>query len=280
MSIFLIPLYPEKVKVMQKKVLVVDSDYFFVEFLSELLTKRGYKVLKAYNGKEGIAKLEDDMVDMLFADLVLPKVDGRQFFKFIRNKYNGNQIPMVALSGTMIEQIGSLNEIGADFYIAKGPIDQLTIKLNEFMAEIETRPFSPPADKKVLATGNVFPRRDAMELLNSLQFHQAVIECAAAGIIIVDDDTRIINANRVALEIIGRRSEEVINYPVADLFDNGERAELVQGLKLVRRQSDIKQYSFYANFNSQVIGTVVSPIELNKDFVGWVVVLQPALHKK
>ncbi|MBW2582535.1 MAG: response regulator, partial [Deltaproteobacteria bacterium] len=129
---------------MQKKVLVVDSDYFFVEFLSELLTKRGYKVLKAYNGKEGIAKLEDDMVDMIFADLVLPKVDGRQFFKFIRNKYNGNQIPMVALSGTMIEQIGSLNEIGADFYIAKGPIDQLTIKLNEFMAEIETRPFSPP----------------------------------------------------------------------------------------------------------------------------------------
>ena len=128
---------------MQKKVLVVDSDYFFVEFLSELLTKRGYKVLKAYNGKEGIAKLEDDMVDLLFADLVLPKVDGRQFFKFIRNKYNGNQIPMVALSGTMIEQIGSLNEIGADFYIAKGPIDQLTIKLNEFMAEIETRPFSP-----------------------------------------------------------------------------------------------------------------------------------------
>ncbi len=265
---------------MQKKVLVVDSDYFFVEFLSELLTKRGYKVLKAYNGKEGIAKLEDDMVDLLFADLVLPKVDGRQFFKFIRNKYNGNQFPMVALSGTMIEQIGSLNEIGADFYIAKGPIDQLTIKLNEFMAEIETRPFSPPVDKKVLATGNVFPRRDAMELLNSLQFHQAVIECAAAGMIIVDDDTRIINANRAALEIIGRRSEEVINCPVTDLFANGERAELVQGLKLVRRQSDMKQYSFYANFNSQVIGTVVSPIELNKDVVGWIVVLQPALHKK
>ncbi len=270
----------EKVKVMQKKVLVVDSDYFFVEFLSELLTKRGYEVIKAYNGKEGIAKLEDDMVDLVFADLVLPKVDGRQFFKFIRNKYNGNQFPMVALSGTMIEQIGSLNEIGADFYIAKGPIDQLTIKLNEFMAEIEARPFSPPVEKKVLATGNVFPRRDAMELLNSLQFHQAVIECAAAGIIIVDSDTRIINANRAALEIIGRRSEEVINYPVADLFANGERAELVEGLKLVRRQSDIKQYSLYANFNSQVIGTVISPIELNKDVVGWVVVLQPALHNK
>lgn len=83
---------------MQKKVLVVDSDYFFVEFLSELLTKRGYEVLKAYNGKEGIARLEDHTVDILFADLILPKLDGRQFFQFIRNKYIGSEFPIVALS--------------------------------------------------------------------------------------------------------------------------------------------------------------------------------------
>ena len=262
---------------MHKKVLVVDSDYFFVEFLTELLTKRGYAVLKAYNGKQGIALLEDDTVDIIFADLVLPKVDGPQFFKFIRHKYNGNPFPMVALSGTMIEQLGSLNEIGADYFIAKGPIDQLTIKLNEFMAEIETQRFSPPVDKKILATGNVYPRRDAMELLNSLQFHQAVIECAAVGIIIVDSDTRIINANRTALEIIGKQSVETLNCPVADLFVNGERAELIEGLKLVQRQADQKKYSFYANFDSQIIATLISPIELNSNTVGWVVVLQHAL---
>jgi PAS domain S-box-containing protein len=262
---------------MQKKVLVVDSDYFFVEFLSELLIKRGYEVLKAYNGKEGIARLEDNKVDILFADLILPKLDGRQFFKFIRNKYNGNQFPLVALSGTMIEQIGALNDIGADYYIAKGPIDQLTIKLNEFMAEIETRPFSPPVDKKVVATGNVFPRRDAMELLNSLQFHQAVIESAATGIIVVDSDTRIINANPMALETIGKRSVDVLNCLVADLFVNGERAELVKGLKLVKREADIQRYTFYATFNSNFIATQVSSIELKSESVGWVVVLQPAL---
>ena len=253
---------------MHKKLLAVDSDYFFVEFLSELMTKRGYEVLKAYDGKEGIARLEDDSVDILFADLVLPKVDGPQFFKFIHNKYSGDPFPLVALSGIMIEQLGSLDEIGADYFIAKGPIDQLTIKLNEFMTEIETRPYFPPVDKKVIATGSVFPRRDAMELLNSLRFHQAVIESAAAGIIIVDSDTRIINANRTALEIIGKRSVEVLNCPVADLFVNGERAELVEGLKLVKRQVDIKKYSFYATLNSRVIGTRISSIGLRSESVG------------
>ena len=261
---------------MDKKVLVVDSDYFFVEFLTELLTKRGYEVLKAYNGKEGIALLEDNTVDIVFADLVLPKVDGFQFFKFIRHKFNGNSLPVIALSGTMIEQLGSLNEIGADYFIAKGPIDQLTIKLNEFMVEIESQPFSPPADKKVLVAGNVYPRRDAMELLKSLQFHQAVLDCAAAGIIIVDGDTRIINANRAALEIIGKQSVDTLNCPLAELFVNGERAELVEGLKLVQRQTDVQKYSFYASFDSQIISVVISSIELNSNPVGWVVVLQQA----
>ncbi len=261
---------------MDKKVLVVDSDYFFVEFLTELLNKRGYEVLKAYNGKEGIALLEDMAVDIVFADLVLPKVDGFQFFKFIRNKFNGNPIPMIALSGTMIEQLGSLNEIGADYFIAKGPIDQLTIKLNEFMAEIEAQPFAPPTDKKVLVAGSVYPRRDAIELLKSLQFHQAVLDCAAAGIIIVDGDTRIINANRAALHIIGKQSVDTLNCPLADLFVNGERAELVEGLKLVQRQADVDSYSFYASFNSQVISVKISSIELNASPVGWVVVLQQA----
>ena len=71
---------------MQKKALIVDSDFFFVEFLSDLLEKRGYQVIKAYDGKEGIGKLEDFTVDIIFADLVLPKIDGKQLFRFIRKK--------------------------------------------------------------------------------------------------------------------------------------------------------------------------------------------------
>ena len=215
---------------MQKKALIVDSDFFFVEFLGELLEKRGYQVTKAYDGKEAIGKLADMTVGILFADLVLPKVDGKQLFRFISNKYSGSRFPMVALSGIMIENLGSLDEVGADYFIAKGPTDKLTIKLNEFMAEIELQPFHPPADKKVLAASNVYPRRDAVELVKSLQFHQAVIECAAVGIIIVDTDTRIINANPAALEILGRRSADIINFPVRELFDNRSRANLWKGL--------------------------------------------------
>ena len=60
---------------MIKKALVVDSDFFFVEFLSELLAKRGYQVLKAYDGMEALSLLEslgpEGRSAYLFPQLVL-----------------------------------------------------------------------------------------------------------------------------------------------------------------------------------------------------------------
>ena len=127
---------------MQKKALVVDNDFFFVEFLSELLEKRGYRIVKAYDGKEGIAKLEAGPVDILFADLITQKIDGRQFFKYIRAKYAGDPFPVVALSGTMLEHMGSLNSIDADYFIAKGPIDALKIKILKVVNHSTSTPFA------------------------------------------------------------------------------------------------------------------------------------------
>jgi len=43
-----------------KKALVVDNDFFFVKFLTELLEKRGYEVSKAYDNKASISKLEEE----------------------------------------------------------------------------------------------------------------------------------------------------------------------------------------------------------------------------
>jgi PAS domain S-box-containing protein len=259
---------------MQKTALIVDSDFFFVEFLSELLEKRGYQVIKAYDGKECIGKLEDVGVDILFADLVLPKIDGKQLFRFIRNKNYSKRFPMVALSGIMIENLGSLDEIGADYFIAKGPADQLAVQLNDFMVELEIQPFFPPVDKKVIATSNVYPRRDAVELVKSLQFHQAVIECAAVGVIIVDYDTRIINANSAALEILGRISVDVLNCPVSDLFDGTSRAKLSEGLDLVTQQNSVEKVSFLTTFHSQVMNTIISRIKLADIAAGWVIVIE------
>ena len=261
---------------MSKQALVVDSDYFFVEFVSELLEKRGYAVTKAYDGKDGISKLAGDPHDILFVDLVMPKVDGPQFIHFVREKYGPNHFPIVALSGVMVEQLGSLNEIGADYYMAKGPINKLTVQLNEFMAEIETHPEFPPSEMKIRETGGVYPRRDAVELLNSLKFHQAIIESLGVGIIVVDTDTRILNANYLALEILAKLSTQVLNNSVVDMFPTSAKAKLGDALKQVIQLPAKTKISFHTDFDDRAITTTVSAILLSETKAGWVLVLEDA----
>ena len=259
---------------MAKQALVVDSDYFFVEFVSELLEKRGYAVTKAYDGKDGISKLSDTPHDILFVDLVMPKIDGSQFIHFVREKYGSNHFPIVALSGVMIEQLGSLKEIGADYYMAKGPINKLTVQLNEFMAEIENHPEFPPREEKIMETGGVYPRRDAVELLNALKFHQAIIESLGVGVIVVDTDARVLNTNPMAFEILAKSPIQVLNNLVVDIFPQSAREKLSNALKQVIQLSVKTKMSFDTDFNDRAIRTTVSAILLSESKAGWVLVLE------
>jgi CheY-like chemotaxis protein len=261
-------------KAMPKKALIVDNNYFFVEFLSELLEKRGYLVIKAYDGKDGISKLQNGVVDIVFADLIMPKVDVRQFIEFIRMKFQENHIPVVALSGTVIEQMSELDKIGANYYIPKGPIDKLTVQLNDFMAEIEAQPNFSPTEKKILENGNIFPRREAMELLNRLKFHRAIIENLGVGVLVVDKDTRVLNANPLALAIVQKSGVDVLNCRIGDSFPSQERTELKNALKRVVKEPQLKKVSFYSTFNHLPIRTTVSPIVFEDNQAGWVIALE------
>jgi DNA-binding response OmpR family regulator len=263
---------------MPRKALVVDSDYFFVEFLGSLLEKRGYQVCKAYDGKQGIAGLEEGPFDIMFADLVIPKVSGRQLFRSARRKFNGRCCPLVALSGTVIEQMDSLDGIGADYFIAKGPMDQLAVQLNKFVTEMENRPALPPAEKKILQTGSVFPRRDAVELLVELEFQQAVIGCLGVGVVVIDTDTRIMNANTAALDTLEKTLSEVLNCPILNLFPPNRSSELLAALKQTSREADVTHSAFMLNWNGRTLRAVVSPLRLERSPAGWVVALEGAVE--
>lgn len=261
---------------MPRRALVVDSDFFFVEFLAGLLEKRGYEVRKAYDGKQGIAGMEEGPYDVLFADLVMPKVDGRQFFKAARRRFGDTGGALVALSGTVIERMDDLDEIDADYFIAKGPIAKLAIQLNEFVAGLENRTGPPPAEKKILQTGGVFPRRDAMELLLSLDFHQAAVDSLGVGVFILDKDTRIINANTAALAILDRSLVDLLNRTIVDAFPPNRSQELTAALKAAAHRCPPGHCAFFAGFNGRMLRAVVSPLLLDGIFAGWVVALEGA----
>lgn len=267
---------------MMKKALVVDNDFFFTEFLTELLEARGYEVIKAYDGKEGISKLEQEEFDLIFVDMIMPKIDGKQLIRYTRSRFPNAHFPIVALS--IIEQMDALSEISADYFIAKGPAEKMAKSIEMLMDRIEKNPIPAPSDETVFQPDNMIPRHITSELIQSVNFQEAITESIGIGIIVVDRDTRIIITNSLALDIINRSYEEVLNREIISVFPSEERAKVIGSLKRVLLKTEQRKTSLFVIINSQKIRLTVSLLRLSGDIVGWVVALcvEPgaSLHSK
>jgi PAS domain S-box-containing protein len=259
---------------MSKKALVVDNDFFFVEFLSELLEKRGYEVLKAYDGKEGISKIQNEPIDIMFADIVMPKIDGAGLIQFIRTKFPENCFPIIAVSGTIVEHLGSLNKIGADHYIAKGPMEKMAEKVNEFMDKIDAGSFSAPEVETIAESGTLFPRREAVDLLDSLHFQKSIIEYLGVGVITVDSDTKILGVNKAVTKMLNKSGSELINRTITDIFPDADKPLVVGALKKIIHQQDIDRTEFITTTDSGKMLVIVTLLVVEDKKVGWILALE------
>jgi len=257
-----------------KTALVVDSDYFFVEFLDELLTGIGYTVTKAYDGKQGMSRLAENRFDMIFVDMVMPKMDGWQLIRYIRLKYPTPDFPVIALSATIIEQLDQLDQIAADYFIAKGPISKMRDQLLEFVDRIEKRQPLPAERTNVLAMENLFPRRESVQLIENLRFQQAIVESIGMGIIVVDKDGRVLDANNRALAILNRAAVDTLNHGLPELFPESGRRAVLDCLKATARQDNDGPGQLNVVIGHQVVRLIVTLLRVAGRALGWVAALE------
>jgi CheY-like chemotaxis protein len=259
---------------MKKQALVVDNDFFFVEFLTGILQQRGYETRKAYNGKEGITRLKTCPVDILFVDMVMPKIDGRQLIQYTREQFPEAPFPIVAISGTLIDQLEDIENIGADFFLAKGPIGIMTDHINRFLDRLEQQPFLSVRDPELQEPVQLFPRQSTAEMIAVMDFQDAVFHCIGLGIFIADKDAMIIKANEMGLELIEKSIGDVLNSHVTTLLPVSEKPHFVAALKKIARQRGLKQVTVPILMDSRKIGITISLLRLNQEAVGWIIVME------
>ena len=102
---------------MKQTILVCDDEKEIVEAISIYLQTEGFEVLKAYDGNEALKVLENNKVDLIIIDVMMPELDGIHATLKIREKLD---IPIIILSAKSedADKILGLN-IGADDYITK-----------------------------------------------------------------------------------------------------------------------------------------------------------------
>ncbi|MCG2786702.1 MAG: response regulator [Anaerolineae bacterium] len=142
----------------QGPILVVEDVPNVLELLEVTLRFKGYQVISARNGLEGLEKAQTGNPAMIITDILMPKLDGFAFVQKLREDPKTRGIPVVFLSATYVtpEDRGFAMSLGAARFIEK-PIDTEEFLLT--VAEIMTQ--GPPTSP---------------EPLNSLAFYQGYRE--------------------------------------------------------------------------------------------------------
>ena len=100
-----------------KTIAIIDDDIHISDMLTEVLTRAGYSVLRAYSGTEALYLLSNHMPDLILLDLMLPGLSGEEVLPHIEN------IPVIVLSAKVdVQDKVSLLLGGAADYMTK-PFD-------------------------------------------------------------------------------------------------------------------------------------------------------------
>jgi DNA-binding response OmpR family regulator len=82
----------------QQAILVVDDEPDILELLVHLLSKEGYRVLKASDGRSALEIMSESAIDLVLTDLMMPAMDGAQLAAQMRARPQCKAIPLMMIS--------------------------------------------------------------------------------------------------------------------------------------------------------------------------------------
>ena len=198
-----------------RKVLVVDNDLMLLDIISDALREEGYMVRNAMDGRDALDEIRKDPPDILFTDLVMPKISGDLLIQYVRENERYSHMIIVVVSGAINEYL-SEKDLAADYYIEKSDAGTLQAGVKEICRQIQ----GPGKQARpVIPAGKGRRRKIVEELLISRQQIQQMLTELRSGLIVYDYDYRILDVNPAAERFLGKSGNSLLGTFIRDHFD-------------------------------------------------------------
>jgi len=208
----------------KKKILVVDDDRVILTFAGKLLEREGHQVRTAADGFEALNVLSDFIPDVIFFDLIMPKIDGDKLVQIIRSMPRLKDSFLVIVSAVVAEVDFNFQATGADYYIAKGPFRAMGANIIAAIKASEA-PRGRDIPKPMVGLEHASARQLTRELLSRNRHLETILESMAEGILEVYLG-RIVYANSAAIAMLGIPAQRMLTAYPPDLFEGAIRERL------------------------------------------------------
>lgn len=138
-------------------ILIIDDDIELSDLLKEVLSFESFTVSTAYDGVAGLAMMADG-VDLILLDVMMPKLNGFETLKQLREKW-AVPVLMLTAKGEEIDRVVGL-ELGADDYLPK-PFSEreLLARIRAILRRTQTNQAQPQNDGVVYRDIKIYPGR-------------------------------------------------------------------------------------------------------------------------
>jgi two-component system, OmpR family, alkaline phosphatase synthesis response regulator PhoP len=147
------------------QILLIEDEPGLIITLTDRLRSEGYDVVSAIDGKAGFERAEAENFDLIILDVMLPKKNGYDVARDLRQKGNATPILMLTAKGETIDKVLGL-KLGADDYLTK-PFEVI-----ELLARVEALLRRSPMKANGHANGSAFKFGDV-----AIDFKRAEVQC-------------------------------------------------------------------------------------------------------
>lgn len=119
-----------------KKILFIEDEAVLQKTFSDFLQKSGYQIISALDGEIGLRRAQEIGPDLIFLDLVLPKLHGFEVLKKLKENPKTKDIPVIILTNLEnAEEVDKALDLGATTYLVKPhyTLNELVEKVNNIL---------------------------------------------------------------------------------------------------------------------------------------------------
>ncbi len=254
-------------------ILIVDDIQENLDLLEDVLGEYGYRCLMVHNGMEALEKLKSDPVHLIIADAMMPKMDGLQLCKEVKNNPAYVKIPFVIYTANYVdrEEEELARSIGVDQYVVKyAGLNSLVEAVNDLCrvrygirSEVVGTQQSAIDDVAFLERHHAILVRKLEEKMTELEMYaetlsrknrelqasenryRSLFEQASIPIFIIDRNSgRVLDANRQGQALLGFSRDELLSLPAFPLVAGDVlRSHLLEPGRTASEETGIKTRS-------------------------------------